>query len=159
MCDSYHSFIMNRASIAELVQGINHVYFNGEEIICDKEENNRNYLFSIRCDENNSFLIPIKDNSLYLGDQLVTVIKKINNRSLIALSNKIEVLYFEIKVKNDLRKDIQSSDHHALILNYLESGYSPKIDLNELLRIGSEKLQTEEFFSIMAQVDVPEIDQ
>lgn len=152
------SYILNRVSIVELYDGNNTVYCQNEIISLNEIDNERLPLFQIRNIGDVLVLIPISNCIVYVNEIVVEKEIVIHGTTSITTSNNAEFIVFKVCI-NPL---IEIVDEQEILVHFIETGEMSKgsgFDLLKFLNNGADKLQIDEFFSIVAQVDVPEIDQ
>jgi hypothetical protein len=152
------SYILNRSSIIELLKGNNKIFCQNEILSLNAEQNEWLPLFHIECIENLIYITPLNHCITYVNGIVTENKIAINNRAIIMTDNNTEFLVFKVCVN----PVIEIIDEQEILVHFIETGEIPKgtgFDLLRFLKNGARKLQIDEFFSIIAQVDVPEIDQ
>jgi hypothetical protein len=150
------NYILNRTSIIELKEGMNNIFCENE-IISLTNINHTLLLFQIRCTENLIYIIPNSNCTIYVDEAIVQKEMLIKARTIVSTNINIEFIIFNISVNTA----IEMTDAQEILGNFINTGEIPNRSENNLLNFiksGADKLQVDEFFSIIAQVDVPEID-
>ncbi|MCF8275047.1 MAG: hypothetical protein K9I95_14575 [Flavobacteriaceae bacterium] len=115
-------------------------------------------LFQIKCLDKAISIIPVSSSAIYMNEIPVINEVPIKSRTIISTNEHPESIFFTININSELA----INDEQDILVHFLDSNELPSgsgFDILDFLKNGADKLQIDEFFSIIAQVDVPEIDQ
>jgi len=150
-------YLLNRASYIKLKKRFNFIVFKIGKISLEKNEKINNYKFKIGINKGQSLIKNDRDENLYINRKKIKDKYLLNNFSVITISDIGDFIYFKIKTCKSL--DFKNVDEE--INNFIETGELKESNIKYLLKLlnsGSDKMGKDEFFSIIAQVDIPEID-
>ena len=148
-------FITTIADIKELNTLNPNVISVKDNVVSLNNTNTENAIFIIQIIDKKAYITPNSEHKIIVGGNTLTDRTFLDNRSTFSINGYGDFIYWHVRYEiTTIQQDEDT------LLSFLRHNILPfNVNIFDVLKQGAAKLHQDELFSIVAQIDIPEIDQ